>query len=498
MKQKLKQKLRQLYYSEKPLKIEWGVAILIGLVMLICFSYVDLKSLTIWSTNIWDSLFLKGDIRQYYSYTADNIYKVPHQYVSGTLYSLVVWGVWNLPIWAIQTFFNYPIMDSSVLMTWSHMFLYAATVLTLVITYKVVLLLTADKNKAIWASFLSGTFGYTYIGVGYSGQNDILICLLGISAIYCLFKEKKILFYILAGFAISVKYYFLLPYLAILLVTEKNILKIGLKVFIGLLPTIIYKIICSPWPYYYESEALNQNTTNLFETMFSNTSGVLMGFGIPLFVISISAILIMAYLTSNKTREEKNVNVIYYATASMLALFVTVTPGFYRMILLMPFLFILFMINKKIFKINILLELLMTVSSIIINSMCEIFLFATQYSMDKTIFSKLLGNKISYYSTNQIFQTLVKSDDNNNVVTNIVTKTGEIVTKNNTDMYSVLGRTFVGLFIISIIAMLIINHPKFNKEELAKDNENCPRWIIWIRTVLLVPIIILMIYHALI
>lgn len=494
----MKEKLKKLYYSEKPLKIEWAIVIIIGVLMLCCFKYVDLKSLTVWSTNIWDVIFIKGDITQYYNYTADNVNNIHHQYVSGVLYSLVLWGIWNLPIWAIQTLTNIPINQSTIMLIWSHMFLYAALIFTLIIAYKVVKILTNDKNKALWASFLSASFAYTAVAIGYSGQNDIINCMFGVSAIYCLIKNKKIPFYILAGFAISVKFYFLIPYIAIILVTEKDIFKICLKFLVGLIPVITYKLICGTWIFYRESEALNYNTAGLFQSLFSNSIGSVMGFGISLFLILLVAIYIMAYLTNNKNEKERNENIIYYATSSLLVMFMTVGPDFYRMILLMPFLMILFVNNQKIFKINIILELVMTISSLIINAMANPYFFAVKKSIEKTILYKFFEIKNIEFKIGDIFEKLHKSQENNNLSTTIVSKTGEILQVSNIDVFSMLGKICTGLYVISIIAIIILNHPKFKRDELAEFNEKCPRWLIWVRTLLIVPIILIFIYEAII
>ena len=54
------------------------IAVLISLTTLLFASFVskyaDSNSLTVWSLNIWDSIFIKKDIFMFYSYTAENIY----------------------------------------------------------------------------------------------------------------------------------------------------------------------------------------------------------------------------------------------------------------------------------------------------------------------------------------------------------------------------------------------------------------------------------------
>ncbi|MNT09700.1 hypothetical protein D3C72_1444970 [compost metagenome] len=162
----------------------------------------------------------------------------------------------------------------------------------------------------------------------------------------------------------------------------------------------------------------------------------------------------------------------------------------------MPFLMILFMINKKIFKINIILELVMTISSLIGNAMSSNYFFAISKSIEKTVIYKFFEIKNWQFKFGDLFDKLVRCEENNNIYTTIISKTGKTINVNNVDMFNTLGKILAALYVISIIMLIIINHPKFKKDELAEVNEQCPRWLIWIRMLLIVPIIVIFINHA--
>lgn len=76
--------LKTAYRSEKIWKLEWFGVGAILVFMLCTFTYVDLKSLTIWSTNVWDVLF-HGRFQDFYAYSALNLHDVPHQFMGGDM-----------------------------------------------------------------------------------------------------------------------------------------------------------------------------------------------------------------------------------------------------------------------------------------------------------------------------------------------------------------------------------------------------------------------------
>lgn len=383
------QKCKKIYNKETPLKIEWIIAIFIAFIMLLMFSYVDLKSLTIWSTNIWDCV-AEGDITQYYSYTALNKYEVHHQYVSGTLYSLILWGIWNFPIWAIQYFAGKSIVNNAILLIWSKLFLVASLGVTLFTTYKICKELFKDKKRSLWITFLSATFLYTYIGVFYAGQNDILICMFATAGLYFLIKQKNIWFYIFSAIAISVKYFYLIPYIPVILLTEKKIWKIILKLIAGVSPIILFRMIVSNFVMYDISETANQSN-KILSGFFDSGIKAANGGKVSFFILAFIVICFIAYITKPKTKEIKNNYIIYFAVAPIITMIMFSTRyEFYRPILLMPTLMILYGFKPKLFRINVILDTIMAGACFISSATKYSYLFNTKYFMKSSIITEML------------------------------------------------------------------------------------------------------------
>lgn len=466
----LKNKFLNFYNYEKPLKFEYIIAILIALVMLFLYAYNDLKSLTIWSTNMLDVLF-EMDISNYFAYTAENIYNAPHQYVSGTLYNFIPWAVWNIPIWIIQRFVGIPILTTPLLLVWSKLFLVACLGVTLYYAYKIVMLLTNDKSKSIWCVFLSGTFFYTYVGVFYAGQTCIQICLFGTLAIYMLLKQKDNLFLLFSALAVSTKYFFLFPFIAIILLLEKDVFKIIKKLFLVILPILIFSLLCHNMPMYAESSNANPFFVML-SGLINSSIPIMNGNKLSLFIFSQIIIYFVAYITVPKDEKEKNHYIIYFTVASILTLFMFTNFQFYRMILVIPFVYILFSLNPKSFKLNIILDTVMCVFSAIMMTFSDItYFFSTEHSMPNGILGQIL---------------------NLEQISNITI--GRLIT-------SATGRSMIlsissTVSLAAMIIILVINNPKFKLKNMYY-NEKMDRWLIWIRLLLIVPYILFTVFAIL-
>lgn len=460
----LKEKMKKFYYSLNPTKIEYIIAIVIALIMLFTYAYNDLKSLTIWTTNMLD-VTVDLNIADYFAYTAKNIYNAPHQYVSGTIFNLIPWAIWNLPIWILQRFFHIPILTSPFSLIWSKLFLIVCLCFTLYFAYKIVLCLTKNKSKSKWVVFLCLTFFYTYVGIFYAGQTDIMICLAGTMAIYYLIKGNDKAFLLISALAISIKYFFFFPFIALILLTEKNILKIIKKILICILPIVIFNLICRLAPMYEISSGANPINYML--------DGLIMGFipilnnnKLSLFILSLLGIYFAAYITTFKNEEEKNHYIIYMATAPLMLLFMFTNYEFYRMILLMPFLLILLSLKPKFWKINIILETTMCIASAFTMISHNIdYFFSSTNSMENGLLMSLFGKEL----TKSIY----------------VGQIAESI-KNISLLNSIFASVLVGVMLI----MLVINFPRFKEKYLDFKDEHFDRFIIWIRMFIVVPFIL--------
>ena len=454
---------KKLYNNEYPLKFEWAIGIIIGILMLCMFAYIDLKSLTIWSTNILDCI-IDGNLGDYFKFTALNLHNAPHTYVSGTLYSLIPWAIWNIPIWILQRFFHIEILTNPLSLIWSHLFLVLALLITLYYAYKIVIYLTKDKIKAHWVAFLSFTYVFTYIGVFYSGQNDILICMLGTIAIYNLLKSNKKLFYLFASFAISIKYFFFLPFVLIVLLLEKNLLKIARNILIGLAPTILLNIVCLNLPMFLTSSASNM-TSSIISNLTAGAFPILASQKVSLFIMVYIILAFIAYITKPKDELEKNKFILYFIVASIIILVTVSSNEFYRSILLMPFMFILFAINKNTFRLNMILETIGSFFYLIATSATSGYIFSSVNSMANTLLTNFIAyDGIKRFGSRIFFRAYLGKS------------------------LSIFTSISATIAFTALILILVINYPR-NTFKI-EDNMRLERYIIWGRMLSVVPFLI--------
>ena len=136
-----------MYRSDRVYLAEWIVAAVTGLFIFVSSCTWDLQSLTIWSTNVWDSI-AEGRFRELYALTAENVHHVHHAHMGSELMSVLPWSIWNLPIWAMQRFFNKPILDSALMLAYSKLFLVLVSTVMLVYTKKSPCCLRATEPRA--------------------------------------------------------------------------------------------------------------------------------------------------------------------------------------------------------------------------------------------------------------------------------------------------------------------------------------------------------------
>lgn len=473
---KIARTLKEKYYSDNVLLGEWILAAVVGLLIFVSTAYIDLKSLTIWSTNVWDVTF-DSNIFQLYEYTAQNVYNVHHQYLGSEFMSILPWSIWNLPIWAIQYFGGIPIIDSPLMLAWSKLFLVLVSLVVLRYTYKITLLLTQDKNKSFFAVFLTASSFYIYTTVCYAGQNDILMIAASLIGVYCLLKGNKKFFLIWSAVAIAIKPFFILPFLAVILLAEKNVLKIMLDAIIGVSGLLIQKIMFMNAPMYAESMESGPASSMLKE-MFPHN--ITTSFGpVSFFAIALVLIYFYSYTRNFNKKSIADNSVLYgkyviYFIALTYMVYIMFSPfSYYRVAIIIPYIYIVIVQNKKMLMYNVLLDTAMSVTLVL-----KLVLRATRFwnlrTVNGSIVQGLLGYEVDY------------------------TKAGYYASvsdflREKIDIIDSFQPLFSGVAFICGILLLVLNHPS-ERIKLPVDGEKCPRVLYWLRALILVPFLVLTLY----
>lgn len=468
--------LKDKYHSDKVLITEWIMAGIIGAFIFVSFNYSDLRSLTIWSTNLLDVLY-DGRFFDYYAFSAQNLHHISHQYVGCDITAFLPWAVWNIPIWLVQRFGGFEIVKTPWMLAWSKLFLVGVLAAILYYTYKVCMILTDNRNKSMWAVFLSASSAYVYIGICYAGQNDILSILFSIIAIYKLMQNKQWMFLLFSALAISVKPFFLFPLIAVILLYEKSIPKAVLKTVSTLSVLLFCKLLFHGAPMYKESlqnGPINDMLLNIFSSKIST------GFGsISFFAMALVVVYLFCFTRKCPDNNTRNKYSIYAVTVTYMLYFMLCSDTFYRPLLLVPFLFIMIVQNKHLFRYNILLETFMS-----------FFLTLQMALRGSPIFRTV---EINYTWVQQLFGEVKNQDQIRYPTLNFALARIGSRLFTHINIINILWPAISGIAFICAIIIIVLNFPR-EKIKLPLDGEVCERWILWLRMCIILPFAALALY----
>ena len=443
---------------------EYVLIAISGFVMLLLYIYSDFQSLTVWSTYIWDCLF-DGNLYDYYQVVHENAYRAIHAYNGFNYLSLIPWSVWDFPIWLIQRLTGAAIVDHTLMLAWSKLFLVFSVGIIVYYSNKIICCFLNDDITVKWSNYMIITSPFLFIAVFLAGQSDIIIIAITVMAVYYLLQGKKMVFLVLMAFSISAKPFFIFSYIAVILLIEKNILKILVDLIISIAPMLIFNFIYANAPLYQESVSAGTAGYIIEKTVENGIPATGQAY-VPAEIAGKASIVVLGmifiYFTAyciNYTERKKNY-IIYMLTAPMLVYMAFSDYEHYRKVYLLPFLIILFAINKKFWHVNILLEKILEVTGVIM----------------------VLFKEYAFYLPN-INQGLMKrlgiiQDVSKCKYTGLARFLGDKTGEN----FAVFQIICVSIFVAIAIILMFINLP-YVARRLPEPKWKCSRAIYWVDSV---------------
>ena len=265
--------------------------------------------------------------------------------------------------------------------------------------------------------------------------------------------------------AISVKYFFFIPYVAIILLLEKRVLRIIYKIVLGIIPTGIYWLITRACPMVSESASQGSPISVLLKEMVGGAFPVVYNNSISLFIGMLLILYILAYLTSPQNDDEKYRYVIYYIVATSLAMLLFSIFQYYRVVMVCPFIAILMVIDKEKYRINVIMETIISISLfIILIIQSGAYLFVSRV-INKNVLKFVFGTSgvEGYFSLGMDISRWISND-----------------------MLTILLQIFATVVVILSIFILVLNYPRAKLEFLDIPSIKMERWIYWVRTLVVV------------
>lgn len=469
---KITSKLSKKYKSKDILKVEWFMIICVACIASVSLMFMDVQSLSVWSVNFLEAVFT-GQPLDFYKINVENSTDIVHKMVGYNVFPIAIWAIWNIPVWIMQHFFGKNLALSPILLTYSKMFTVILFVACLFLAYKICMMIFGDKNKSMWVAFLSASSSYALM-LYFAGQNDILAIFFSLLAIYYLFKKERgraecIKFYVFASCAIAVKPYVMFAFIAIILLYEKNIMKICLKVLSGTSITVICTLIYRNAPMYKESMEYAPLQGNL-EQLFSTAVPMYIGSG-SLFVLCLIVLYFVCYVI-RVDETEKPAYVIYAVALTYVFLMIWTAQSFYRVLYLVPFIYMVMERNGQYRRINIILESVAAVSLLCVQSL-DGGGFLVPHLLHLSLVGRILGLEAEnvWHRWNPLRDWILYKFP----------------------FFEMFINAFTALFAGCLIILMVINCPLLKRQEVLV-NDKCERWIIWLRILVPLPFIAMSYY----
>lgn len=421
-------------------KVRWYSLFLIFGIAFLSYYYLDIKTLTVWGTNIWDTIFTTGNLRDYYAYSAQNKFGLYHQFVGSDILIYLIWAIWNIPIWLVQFLGGITIADNPILLLYSKCFL-LVMIGGIVIVLSKIVQLCFDKKSVSEGVYIFLSSCFLLYSVAYAGQNDIISIFIYMVALLYLIKGNARKFVIFAAIAIACKPFLFVSFIAVVLVKEKEIGRILLRILEGVSLLVLQKLLFIGAPMYKESMAYGPMQNLLYSIFYTRID--VKPFGISVFVMTIIFVYIGAYLVVLKPESsetelgevtKENISyLMYYSMLPLLVYMALADDNYYRPLYYVAFFAVLFVFRPGYKRANLWLDFLYCLSRTVRAMICEVFFFNPQYRLGiipsdgiLSISERIIGTfKVDY---------------------------GIIVVICNTVAFC------------SLLLMAIINHPKFKSE----------------------------------
>lgn len=186
---------------------------------------------------------------------------------------------------------------------------------------------------------------------------------------------------------------------------------------------------------------------------------------ISLFIGMLLIIYILAYLTSPQNDDEKYRYLIYYIVATCLAMLLFSTFQYYRVVMVCPFIAILMVIDKEKYRINVIMETIISISLfLILIIQSGLYLFVSSV-VNKNVFKFVFG-------TSGVEENFSLGMDISCWISN--------------DMLTILLQIFATVVVILSIFILVLNNPRAKLGFLNIPSIKTERWIYWLRTLVVV------------
>ena len=385
---------KELLYSQKPPGwVEYTLFFLLFLVTFVTMMYGDTRAFVHYGVNFWKSITEGGGLHNFYEYSNALLAYYRANGIGGAyevIYDFpvyIVFGIWALPLWLVCSRFGIEETSNMWTMLYAKSEYIVALVIVAYLIYKICRNFGVEKTMAKWAAFLFLSSVLVFVEIGIAGQLDVLGMPFTLLAIDSYRKKHKWKFLIFFSIAVSFKQFPLFIFLPLVMLIEKNAVKIVFDTVIVFAVTVISGL---PFPKGTEAMQVKDEVRGRFIEAFLGVKAPLYNSAVPLIVLLIGGICVFCYLKKIKDDRELEQYTVFIPALSMFVLFISFDSNPYWFIHLAPFMAILIAYNSSRFQELLLFETV-GMLCLILNQFGANYWVYESYWAKGMILEKLLG-----------------------------------------------------------------------------------------------------------
>lgn len=373
----------------KPVKREWMIVIACVLILSCCYLYTDLPFSTAAGLRVWNCIE-DGELSLFYwsNYPGVEGSALPDGSSGGAYDFLiyVIFAIYSFPLWIWEKITGLSFIQSVPARVYMKGILWLFSGISAYLLYKIAVYCEVKKENAIWAPILFLSSGIFFAAEVTIGGYDIISVAFSLMGIYAYLKKNDKWFLVSFAVAIATKLFAFWLFIPLLLLREKKIWKLMVKVLLSISSIAIpkaYFAFASKSQIIQELESSAAETVYgisnaqdapmvindviahskiideaLFPTDYTANYTFLSLENMPLVFLGMFVVWIWCYV--NKRELEKR-EIIYLCALVMGIFITTVKVHPYWGILLVPYLILLLLFNPKHIKENLLLETIISV-----------------------------------------------------------------------------------------------------------------------------------------
>jgi hypothetical protein len=334
--------------AEKPEIVDWLLFGIVALFAFASFLYGDIRTIGMQSAEL-AAAFYKGRFFDYYQYSIEASTRA---FAGYDVLIFIIFAIWNFPLYIIKMIFNADIFTPYPCLLWLKLMLLFFSAGSAYVLYKICILLNIKKDIAKWAVFLFFTSAYFFIPVLVIAQCDIICLFFILSGFYFYLRNNAKLFLIFFAVAVPLKFFPLFIFIPLVLLKEKNILRIVINCGLVFSLLIVLRLL-------FHGHSL-AGASQLNEMVFGRMTTsplTISSFAPSLPVFLTIFVLVCAYCYfKNIDPENKNKIASYVCLFVYLTLSMTITFHPYWILFVSPFAILVIVQNLDKLKLNLLLD----------------------------------------------------------------------------------------------------------------------------------------------